>query len=295
MEKELHWIGKQIGNYKLTEVLSKSIRSCLYLAYDETQPQRAVVLKCLKSWLDEDSSKLFHVEARYLLNVRHPSILPILERGIEEGYPYVVAEYAPNGSLRDKLERQRGQLLPEREVERILSQIVEGLRAGWPVVHRDLKPEKILFNAQGDVQIAYFYLSYFYFRRISPSISRSLFHVFSSLPYAAPEWITGESLPSAASDQYSLGSIAYELFAGYKPFSALLKPFVQPGTEEPHQPSVIDLFYRYISEVPPSPRNFNPALPIFREQAILKAMAKKPKDRYPDISDFITALFPTSH
>src|SRR5579859_3256018 len=104
MGNELGWVGKQIGNYKLTEVLSNSSRSCLYLAHDEAWPDHRVVFKCLKCWLaEEHRRKLFLAEARYLLNVRHPFILPILARGVEEGYPYVVAEYAPNGSLRDML------------------------------------------------------------------------------------------------------------------------------------------------------------------------------------------------
>ncbi len=292
MGNELHWIGKQIGDYRLTEVLSDSIRSCLYLAHDEAHAYRTVVLKCLKTWLDENGSKLFHKEVSYLLNVRHRYILPILQIGVEQGYPYVVAEYAPNGSLRDKLDRQRGQLLPEGEVEQILSQIAEGLLASWPMVHRELKPENILFNAQGDVQIAYFYLSVV-FSYASQRPSFDLLNLPFVLPYVAPELVKREIL-SEATDQYSLGCIAYELFTGHKPFSVLLESFAQlSATREPHQSSLGELFARYIYDLPSSPRNFNPTLPIFREQAILKAMAKTPKDRYPDISAFITALFPS--
>lgn len=299
MDNAISWAGKQIDGYRLTKLLSASRRSCLYLAHDAIQPDRVVVLKRLKCQLDEHGQQLFLKEASYLPKMRHPFILSVLQVGVEEGYPFVVAEYAPGGSLRDKLENLHGQILPTREIEQILSQIAEGLKGGWPVSHLDLKPETILFDAQGNVQIAYFYLIYFYCQMKSfHSASASASGIYSqalSLPYVEPALLT-EQLPGESADQYSLGSIAYEMFTGQKPFSKLLEPLasLRSGAQIDPQ-TILQIIVSYLSEAPLAPRHLNLALPHFQEQAILKAMAKDPVQRYPEISAFLAALFPITH
>lgn len=292
------WIGKQIDHYKLTKILSDSQRSCLYLAQEAARPDHVVVLKRLKCQLDDYSKLRFLKEAGYLPKVRHPFILPILQIGVEERYPFVIAEYAPGGSLRDKLVNQRGQILPIQEIEQLLTQITQGLQGAWPISHRDLKPETILFDAQGNVQLAYFYLMYFYYLETSlHSASDPLRNMLSQtllIPYIDPAMLT-KQLPNNSLDQYSLGSIAYELFTGQKPFGKLLESLAQlRAVRQTDQQDVLTTIVKYLKAAPISPGELNPTLPHFREQAILKAMAKDPEQRYPEISDFLAALFPVS-
>jgi len=95
--------------------------------------------------------------------------------------------------------------------------------------------------------------------------------------YMAPEQFRG--MISKESDQYALGCIAYELFTGSRPFNA---------------PDFVAMAFQHATEPPVPPRQLNPQLPLSIEQAILKAMAKERKDRYPDVASFIAALQPPS-
>ena len=97
----------------------------------------------------------FLQEADFLIILKHPHILLIYDFGIDEdeGLPFLVMEYAPNGSLRDLLDRQTQQPLPLSQSLSIIEQVGEALQFAHQlgIVHRDLKPENILFNAQGKV------------------------------------------------------------------------------------------------------------------------------------------------
>mgnify|MGYP001439718342 CR=1 FL=1 len=99
--------------------------------------------------------------AEFLEQLKHPYILPILDVGIDEGFPYLVAEYEPNGSLRDRIKKHAPQLLPFREILTIIMQVGEALQYAHEqnIIHRDLKPENILFNARNEAMLADFGLA----------------------------------------------------------------------------------------------------------------------------------------
>jgi serine/threonine protein kinase len=181
-----------------------------------------------------------------------------------------VAEYAPNGSLRDRIKKRAPHLLPFQEVLTMLSQIGEALHYAHQqqVIHRDLKPENILFNAINEALLADFGLA-------TSLSTASIKHVDSSgTPrYMAPEQFNGDV--SKESDQYGLACIAYELVTGRPPF--IEKDFYAIG-------------FKHMAENPILPTQLNPYLPVTIEQVILKAMAKQRADRYPDIASFISAL-----
>jgi serine/threonine protein kinase len=171
-------------------------------------------------------------------------------------------------SLQDRLQSIPGQPFFLEEAFTILAQLGQALSYAHKcnVTHGNLKPHNILFNEKGDVLLAEFFL-----------------HALATQPdnattpedsaYRAPELLPGHA--SKEGDQYALGYIAYEMLTGHKPFlvASISKP---------------DTFYHMRKPIPP--KHFNPALPSLYEEAILKAMAKEPAQRHPDISCFLTAL-----
>ena len=181
-------------------------------------------------------------------------------------------EYAPNGSLKERIIRQQGKPLPTEEAVIILSQVGQALQYAHQqnIIHRDLKPENILFDTRGEAVLADFGIA----AVLASARTRQV--GFGGTPaYMAPEQFEG--IISTKSDQYALGCIAYELLTGRKPFTI------------PH-PSLEAMWFQHARISSVAPRQINPRLPKHVERAILKAMAKQRTDRYADISAFFTAL-----
>ena len=263
-------LEKQIGNYRITAEIASGSFGSVYIAkhlvFDDEPP---VAIKLLHTHLgSEKERERFLQEARFLRKLKHSHILPLLDAGLYEGFLFFIVEYAANGSLRDHLDQRPSQPLPIGEALIALSQIGQALQHAHNqnVVHRDLKPPNILFNAKGEAILADF--------GIAVVLEQTKHVGKAGTPlYMAPEQFRGEV--SKKSDQYALGCIAYELLTGQRPFDA---------------PDFIALWYKHAHEQPLPPTQLNPNLPGYMEQAILKAMAKLREDRYSDISAFIAAL-----
>ncbi len=258
MTDENSLIGKQIGNYRVVAEINSGAFGSVYQAQHIILRERIVAIKLLHAYLSSPKEReQFLQEAQFLEKLKHPYCLPIIDAGIHNGLPYVVSEYAMNGSLRNHLTRQSSHTLPMEEALTILTQIGQALQHAHQqnIIHRDLKPENILFNAKGDALLADFGIAIV----LATSSVRQV-DATGTPAYMAPEQFRG--MISKESDQYALGCIAYELFTGHRPFTAA--DFVAIG--------------------------FLHAAPIHTGQAILKAMAKQRADRYPDIAGFITAL-----
>ncbi len=271
MTDENSLIGKQIGNYRVVAEINSGAFGSVYQAQHIILRERIVAIKLLHAYLSSPKEReQFLQEAQFLEKLKHPYCLPIIDAGIHNGLPYVVSEYAMNGSLRNHLTRQSSHTLPMEEALTILTQIGQALQHAHQqnIIHRDLKPENILFNAKGDALLADFGIAIV----LATSSVRQV-DATGTPAYMAPEQFRG--MISKESDQYALGCIAYELFTGHRPFTAA--DFVAIG-------------FLHAAEPPLAPTHYNPQLPIHTGQAILKAMAKQRADRYPDIAGFITAL-----
>ncbi len=273
MENNNSYIGKHIGNYRVVAEVARGSFGSVYQGTHLIFTERpAVAIKLLhdaylgSSW----ESACFIQEARLLEKLKHPNCLSVLDAGIHEGIPYLIAEYATNGSLRAHLKRQLQRPLPVEEALTILSQIGQALQHAHQqnVVHRDLKPENILFNAKGDALLADFGIA-----TVLATSSVRQVDVTGTPAYMAPEQFRG--MISKESDQYSLGCIAYELFTGHQPFTA---------------PDFVAMGFLHATEIPVPPTQCNPDLPAHIERAILKAMAKQRTDRHVDVSTFIWSL-----
>jgi serine/threonine protein kinase len=271
-------VGKQLGSYRLVSAISSGSYGSVYQAKHlvfEDEPVAAV--KVLHAHLGSPQEhETFLQEARILKKLSHPSILSILDAGVQDGLPYLITEYAPGGSLRDRLRQQHGQPLDLSEALSILTQIGAGLHEAHQqqIVHRDLKPENILFNAQGTALLADFGIATYLISERTQQVDR-----LGTPAYMAPEQFEGMASPK--SDQYALSCIAYELLTGRRLFA-------------PPRPSLETLWYHHAKIMPPAPTLFNPSLPSWIEQAILKALAKERKDRHPDIAAFMTQLCQSS-
>jgi serine/threonine protein kinase len=268
-------LGKRIGNYRIRAKIGSGGYGSVYIGEHTILTGRTVAIKMLHTrYLNVKKERYrFMEEARLLEKLKHPRILPIIDVGIHKGSLYIVTEYAPGGSLHDLLQRLYPHHLTIEEAIIILTQIGEALDFAHQqnIIHCDLKPANILFNTSGKAVIADFGNALVLASKNFVLTST----VTGTLAYMAPERFQG--VIHKASDLYSLGCIAYQLFTGATPF---------------HAQNDTALRDKHLYEKPVSPTRMNPQLPTYIEQAVLKAMAKNPAERYRDVLSFITALHP---
>ncbi len=266
------YIGKQIGNYRIVTEIASSYFSHVFRGEHVLLHERIVAIKLLHAYLDSpQESERFLQEAQFLAMLKHRHIMSIIDVGVYENLPYLVVEYAQNGSLRDRLRRHSSpRPLPLDEALTILLQVGQALQYAHEmnVVHRDLKPENILFNSRNEALLADFNIA-----TVLETAKTKSIDIIGSPLYMAPEQFEGTV--SKRSDLYALGCIAYELFTGHPPFNA---------------PSAFALGLKHKSEDPHPPTHLNPHLPRHIEQAVLKALAKERADRHISVSVFVTTL-----
>ncbi|HLG62740.1 MAG TPA: serine/threonine-protein kinase [Ktedonosporobacter sp.] len=261
MERRHHYSGKTLGNYHLIDELADGTTGKLFLASSSSSPEQSVVVKLLLSTpiSTQQEQERFLQEAHALQQLRHPHIQPILDAGIDEHIPYIVSEYAPHGSLHSRLHRPATTPLARAEVLTIIAQVGQALLYAHRhnVIHGNLKPQNILFNSEGHAVLTDFAFS-------------SLQIIPRDSPYIAPEQLIG--FGSKESDQYALGCIIYEMFAGKAPFSQKATGAVAGSRP---RPTLAQLKAR---------------LPQDLSLIILKALAREPIQRYNGLQDFLNAL-----
>src|SRR5581483_2854735 len=236
------YIGKEIGGaYRITARINCGAFGCVYQAqhiFFEEDP--IVAIKLLQGLVvSEEDRQHFIQEARLLRKLKHPHILPILNVALQDNVPYIVMEYSTGGSLKDRLRGRKGQPLPQEEALTILKQVGDALHYAHQqhVVHRDLKPDNILFNANGDALLADFGIAAILSSR-TKNMGRG-----GTPAYMAPEQFQG--MVSPKSDQYALGCMAYELLTGRHPFDI-------------HEASLEALWYQHTKVTPTTPKKYNP-------------------------------------
>jgi serine/threonine protein kinase len=265
------YVGKVIGNYRVLRQIGQTGFHRLYLAQDLLRTDYMVVVKIFASSENREEAEKYSQEIHLFNRLRHPYILSIIDAGFYEGLPYSVTDYAPGGSLWDHMLHRGHKPMPIPESLTILSQIGEALFYvhGKNIVHNDVKPENILFNARNDALLADFSIS----RLLAPGNRYDALFV-GTLVYMAPERLIGQF--SKQSDQYALGCVAYEILTGTRVFSTTTD-----------FSSLID---KHRNEQPAPLRVLNPNVPVPVEQAVLKALAKDPNDRHSDVMAFVKAL-----
>jgi serine/threonine protein kinase len=262
---------QSIGKYRILGEIASGSFGRVYRGEDTSRQNYPVAIKLMHAAHLANASERnsYMQEAHLLTMLHHPLIVPVLDVGIENEFPYLVMEYAPNGSLYDLLKQQTPRPLSVKEAQRILGQVGAALQYAHQqnVIHRDLKPANILFNAQGDALLADFGIA----TMLATSIQSGT--AVGTPYYMAPEQFRGTI--SKEGDQYALGCIAYQIMTGRLPFDA---------------PDFFSLGYKHMSENAIPPTQLNLLIPYPVEEAIMKAIAKQRTDRFGDVLAFVSAL-----
>src|SRR5689334_11021432 len=161
MTKRVAHIGKFLGEYRITDELQTSTASRIFLAESHALPQHIVAIKSLPNiHLDAHQEESFLQETRFLQQLQHTHILSLITAGIDKGAPYIVSEYAANGSLDKTMQYQARLPWDVDQALSIILQIGQALQYAHQqnILHCNLKPQNILFNAQGEALLADFSL-----------------------------------------------------------------------------------------------------------------------------------------
>jgi serine/threonine protein kinase len=220
--------------------------------------------------VNQENWKEFVKEVGTTFRLKHPHIVNLLAFGMSiDEIPYLVMDYAPNGTLRQR--HPKGTHLPLDTIISYLSPLAQALQYAHDrrVIHRDVKPENVLIGQNGEILLSDFGIA------VTAPIEQSLKtqNQGGTIPYMAPEQIRGK--PQPASDQYALGIMAYEWLCGIRPFQGS---------------TMWEIIDQHLFQSPPSLREMLPDLPPMVEACILKALAKDPCDRFATVQEFVTTL-----
>jgi serine/threonine protein kinase len=260
-------VGQQLGNYRLLRELGQGNFATVYLG-EHLYLERLAAIKVLHVRMEPAAFESFRREARIIAQLRHSHIVGVHDFGIVEQTPYLVMEYTPGGTLRERY--PKGTCLTYEQIITYVKQIASALDYAHQqhVIHRDIKPANLLLNAQGEVVLSDFGIAVV--QRTLESLSEQ--NAAGTPLYMAPEQIQHQ--PCAASDQYALGVMVYEWLCGEPPFRG-------PG---------VAIFGQHLHQAPPSLCARLPHLSPVVEDAIFGTLAKDPAQRFPTVQDFASVL-----
>lgn len=265
-------IGKSLGRYHIIEQLGEGGMASVFKAYD-TSLERFVAVKVIRIDKGQDEAFLhrFQREAKALARLEHPYILKVLDYGEQEGLPFLVMPFIPGGTLKEKM----GMPIPASRAAAVLAPIARALEYAHRqnIIHRDVKPANILIGPSGAPLLSDFGIAKMLGQEEGATQLTSTGVGIGTPDYMAPEQWMGQADPRT--DVYSLGVVFYEMVTGRRPYTA-------------DTPAAVLL--KHVQDPLPQPRAFAPGLPVAAEQALYKALAKKPEDRYQEAGAFAAAL-----
>ena len=254
--------GKTLnGRYKIQSLIGTGGMAAVYLATDLIL-DRLVAIKVLR--LDfrqnDDAMRRFRREALSATQLTHPNIVGVYDVGQSQEMNYIVMEYVEGTDLKDYV-RQRGALHPIEAV-RIMMQIVSAIAAAHQnrIIHRDIKPQNILIDREGNVKITDFGIAV----ALSDTSLTQTNTLLGSVHYLSPEQTRG-GMATIQTDIYALGIVLYELLTGRVPFDG---------------ESAVSIALKHFQEPLPPVMNPSVMIPQSLENIVLKATAKDPMNRY---------------
>ena len=264
-----HYTDQQLGNYYLQHPLGQGNFSEVYLA-EHIHTHEQVAIKLLSGRRSEQDADHFLAQADALTHLRHPHIVSVLDFGIEDGIAFLVMNYTPHGTLRQR--HPKGTRVPLDTVINYVKQIGDALHYvhEHKIVHRDIKPHNMLLGPNEEVMLSDFGIAI-----ISQSNSphNPYEHDFEgTVPYAAPEQLQGQSRRS--SDQYALAIVVYEWICGEWPFAG----------------SFDEVVHQHLFVPPPPFHQKGITCPSSIEQVIMKALEKDPNKRFSSTKQFADEL-----
>jgi serine/threonine protein kinase len=279
--------GQQIDRYCILRLLGSGGMGDVYLAEDARIEQQ-VAIKVIRAEVNpypdtqatQKAARLFQREARAIVKLDHPHILPLYDYGEERlgnlNVIYLVMPYRSEGSLAEWL-RQRGQqgLLSPQEVGDMVGQAATALQHAHDrqIIHQDVKPSNFLLRQRSETpKRPDLLLADFGIARLSTATVSASQPIRGTPTYMAPEQWEGNPVP--ATDQYALAVMTYELLTGRPPFQGA------PGP----------LMYQHLTETPSPPSTFNSQLSRDIDNVLLHALAKKPEERFASVTAFAGAF-----
>ena len=258
--------------YELKEIVGTGGMSSVYCAFD-TLLERRVALKILHEQFgsDEEHVERFRREARAVAQLSHPNIVTVIDRGEEDGKQFIVFELIEGENLKELV--VRGGPLPIRRVLELGLEVGRALAFAHAqgLVHRDVKPQNVLLNAEGLAKVTDF------------GIVRSLDAVggqtetgtvLGTSHYIAPEQARGERV-DAHTDVYSFGVVLYELLAGDVPYAG---------------DSFLSVAMKHVNEPVPNVLERRPDTPLRLASLVERCMAKVPYERPASMDDVVREL-----
>jgi len=259
--------------YTIDRQVGKGATALVFLAHDRKHDRKVAIKVLQPDFSASVQGERFLREIQFAARLSHPRILPLYDSGTADGFLYYVMPYAEGASLRDRLARQPK--FPLDEAIRITCDVAAALhhahRQG--VLHRDIKPENVLI-AGGESVVMDFGIA----RAISVAGGEKLTQTGMTVgtpAYMSPEQCRGSRELDGRSDLYSLACLLYEMLAG-RP------PFVGATSQE--------VLARQTLDPVPRLKAARPDVPDAIEQIIIRALAKKPEERFPDCGMFAEAL-----
>lgn len=196
-------VGQQLGDYRLVRFLGQGGFADVYLA-EHVHFHTQVAIKVLHTQLGSEDIEKFHQEVHFIRLLKHPHIVQVLDSGIQDGLPFLVMNYAPNGTLHQR--HREGSCVPLMTINTYLQQVASALQYAHEhhVIHRDVKPQNMLIGSNDEILLCDFGLAIIFESTSSQNLSQQP----GILTYMAPEQFQGKAYP--ASDQYALAVVAYE-------------------------------------------------------------------------------------
>jgi len=266
-EKVPDRVGQRLGNYQLVRLLGEGGFAEVYLGEHIHLGSHAAI-KVLHSQLSSGEREKFRLEARTLVHLVHPHIVRILDFGLEGKTPFLVMDYAPNGTLRQQ--HPKGSRLPLATIISYVRQVADALQFAHDqkLIHRDIKPENMLVGQRNEVLLSDFGIAIV----AQSSRYKNVQDMAGTIAYMAPEQI--QAHPRPGSDQYALGVVVYEWLCGDRPFHG----------------AFTEIAIKHAVVPPPSLREKVPTLSPAVEEVVLRALAKDPKERFGSVLAFADAL-----
>lgn len=262
-------VGQQLGSYRLIRLLGQGGFAEVYLGQHVRLNSYAAV-KALNAQLAGSDADSFQREAHTIARLLHPHIIRVFDYDIAEGAPFLVMDYAPNGTVCNAY--PKGTRAPIAHVVSYVKQVADALQYAHneKVIHRDIKPENMLLGRNNEVLLSDFGIATM--TQTQSSRSQQTRDIVGTVAYMSPEQIQGK--PQPASDQYSLGIVIYEWLTGGRPF----------------QGSFTEIAIQHVMAPPRPLREKIPGISPQLEEVIMIALAKEPHQRFASVQSFANAF-----
>lgn len=258
------------GRYQVEAQIGQGGMASVYRAED-IQLGRKVAVKVLHAQYAEDQEfvERFRREAKAAAQLQHPGIVSVYDTGSWDGTWYIAMELLEGPTLKERLVAE-GRIAPGEAIA-ITEQILRAVRAAHRdgIIHRDLKPHNVILDEEGRPKVTDFGIA-----RRGASDMTATGSILGTAHYIAPEQAQGEVI-TPRTDLYAVGVVLYEMLTGRTPFEG---------------DSAVSIALAHVNNTPRSPRSLVPEISPALDAVVLRALAKRPSDRFADADAFLAAL-----